>query len=333
MLYNKLLKVTGLVLLAFMGIVLFVASIVLGYTDTSWRIVKEALSGFDGSNAHLIVRELRIPRAITATLVGAALAVSGAVMQALTRNPMASPGILGVNAGAGFFIVAGISFFGLQSSMNMVWLSFAGAIVAALSVYGFAAVGREGITPLKLTLAGATIAALFTSFITALLIGDEQTLDTVLFWLAGSVQGRSMEQIMTVLPFLLGGYIVVMFMGRTLNVFAVGEDIAKGLGQRIIQFQLLALLIVVILAGSSVAIAGPIGFVGLIIPHIARALVGIDNRWVIPYCLLLGAILLLAADLSARFIAFPKEVPVGVMTALVGAPFFIYMARRELMTK
>jgi len=333
MLHNKGWKITGLLMAGAFAILLFGASVVFGYADTSWHTVKAAYTAFDGSNEQLIIRDIRMPRAIIALLVGAALAASGALMQALTRNPMASPGILGVHAGGGFFIVAGISLFSIGSSMAMLWLAFAGSGFAALSVYFIAQVGNGGFTPLKLTLAGATLAALFTSFTTALLIGDEQTLDLVLFWLAGSVQGKSLNQLVTVLPFLISGVVVVLFMGRSLNIYAVGEQLAKGLGQRTEWLKVMSLLVVVLLAGSSVAIAGPIGFVGLVIPHIVRALVGSDYRWVIPYCLVVGGCLLLAADIGARFIAFPKEVPVGVMTALVGAPFFIYMARRELSSK
>ncbi|MFD0589243.1 FecCD family ABC transporter permease [Paenibacillus sp. GCM10027627] len=333
MLYNHTLKTLGLFLSAALAVLLFAASVVYGYADTSWAAVKAAFTAFDGSNEHLIIRDLRLPRAIAALLVGAALASSGAVMQALTRNPMASPGILGINAGGGLFIVAGVSLLSIGSTMSMVWLAFAGAAFAAVSVYAVAQVGKDGITPLKITLAGATLAALFTSFTTAFLIWDERTLDTVLFWLAGSVQGKSMEQLTTVLPFLLAGYVIVLLMGKSLNIFAVGEQLAIGLGQHTTRLKWISLIAVILLAGGSVAIAGPVGFVGLVIPHIVRALVGSDHRWVIPYCLLLGGVLLLAADIGSRFIAFPKEVPVGVMTALVGAPFFIYMARRELNTK
>ncbi|BBI33591.1 FecCD family ABC transporter permease [Cohnella abietis] len=330
MLHNTTWKWIGLLIATVLAILLFGASVVFGYADTSWHTVKEAFTAFNGSNEHIIIRDLRIPRACIALLVGAALAASGALMQAITRNPMASPGILGVNAGGGFFVVAGISLFSAGSVMSMVWLAFAGAAFAAVSIYVVAQVGKGGITPLKLTLAGATLAALFTSFTTALLIGDERTLDVVLFWLAGSVQGKSLEQLTTVLPFLLVGYVMVLLMGRSLNLYAMGEQLAKGLGQRVQGLKVMSLLAVIVLAGSSVAVAGPIGFVGLVIPHIVRALVGPDHRWVIPYCLVLGGSLLLAADLGARFIAFPKEVPVGVMTALVGAPFFIYLARRGM---
>jgi iron complex transport system permease protein len=312
---------------------LFLASNVYGYTNTTWSTVLNAYLHFDGSNAHVIIRELRLPRALVAVLVGAALAISGALMQALTRNPMASPGILGVNAGAGFFIVAGVALLSLSAQSELVWFSFAGAAVAAVSVYLISSVGREGLTPLKLTLAGATMAALFSSFTAAVLVTDESTLDSVLFWLAGSVDGRKMGNILPVLPFFLIGMAGSLLLGKAMNVISVGEDVARGLGQNTFRLKVVSLFVIVLLAGGSVSIAGPIGFVGLVIPHIVRGVVGRDYRWVIPYCGLFGAILLVTADISARFVAFPKEVPVGVMTAIVGAPFFIYLARRELLSK
>ncbi|MBH5320107.1 iron ABC transporter permease [Paenibacillus sp. GSMTC-2017] len=333
MLHTVKWKIIGLVLAIILVFLLFGASVLFGYTNTTWQMVIQAYTAFDGSNEHIIIREARVPRAVAALLVGAALAGAGIIMQALTRNPMASPGILGVNAGGGFFIVAGVSFFSISSEKSYMWLAFAGAIIASIFVYVISSIGREGMTPLKLTLAGATTAALFSSFTSALLVIDERTLSDVLYWLAGSVEGKSLNLITSVLPFLITGFIVILFLGRALNVFAIGEDAAVGLGQNTVALKLLSLLVVVVLAGGAVAIAGPVGFVGLVIPHIARGLIGRDHRWIIPYCLVLGAILLLSADLGARFIAFPREVPVGVMTAIVGAPFFIYLARRELFLK
>ncbi|MDF2660510.1 MAG: yfiZ [Paenibacillus sp.] len=309
---------------------LFLASNVYGYADTTWRTFIGAYIQFDGSNEHVIIREVRMPRAVVATMVGAALAVSGAIMQALTRNPMASPGVLGVNAGAGFFVVAGVSLLSVSGQSQLIWFALAGAAAAAVSVYLVGSVGREGMTPLKLTLAGATMAALFTSFSSALLIADEKTLDHVFFWLIGSVEGRKLEQVVPVLPFFFVGFVFACGLGGALNVISVGEDVAKGVGQNTFRVKLASLLTVVLLAGGAVSVAGPIGFVGLVIPHIVRGLVGIDHRWVLPYSAVLGAVLLVAADIAARFIVFPREVPVGVLTAIIGAPFFIYMARKEM---
>ncbi|MDF2958847.1 MAG: yfiZ [Paenibacillus sp.] len=326
-------KLTGFIACFIVTVILFLASNVYGYTNTTWSIFRDAYLAFNGTNEHVIIRDIRLPRAVVGALVGGALAVAGALMQALTRNPMASPGVLGVNAGAGFFIVAGFSILSLTSQSQFIWLSLFGAAAAAVSVYLISSVGREGLTPLKLTLAGATVSALFTSFTTAILVTNEGVLDNIFLWLAGSVDGRKMDVVLPVLPFLLIGLISAMLLGQAMNVISVGEDVAKGLGQNTFRVKLISLLVVVLLAGGSVAIAGPVGFVGLVIPHIVRGLVGIDHRWVLPYCALLGACLLLAADISARFAAFPKEVPVGVMTAIIGAPFFIYLARKELKKK
>lgn len=326
-------KIAGLIASLMLFALLFAASIVYGYADTTWSVVWGAYRHFDGSNGQVIIRDIRLPRAIVASLVGAALAVAGAMMQALTRNPMASPGILGVNAGAGFFVVTGVSFMSLSGQGELAWLALSGAAAAAVSVYVVGSVGREGLTPLKLTLAGATMAALFSSFTSALLISDEKTLDSVFFWLAGSIEGRKMEQIVTMLPFFLVGLLSALLLSKAMNVISVGEEVATGLGQNTFRVKLASLLVVVLLAGGAVSLAGPVGFVGLVIPHIVRGLVGIDYRFVLPYCVVLGSVLLLAADIGARFIAFPKEVPVGVMTAIVGAPFFIYLARKELLSK
>lgn len=327
---NTGLKVIGLLVSVLVLAALFMASNVLGYTSTPWRTAWDAYLNYNGSNEHIIIREMRLPRALVSTLVGAALAISGTLMQAVTKNPMASPGILGINAGAGFFVVTGISLFSLSGQSGLIWFAFAGASAAAITVYAVGSVGREGMTPLKLTLAGATVAALFSSFTSAILVSDERALESVLFWLAGSVEGRKMENILPVLPFLLAGFAVAFSLGKAMNVIVVGEDVAKGLGQHTIRVKGAALLVVVLLSGGSVAIAGPIGFIGLVIPHVARALVGMEHRWILPYSAVFGAILLTAADIAARFVAFPREIPVGIMTAIIGAPFFIYLARKEM---
>jgi iron complex transport system permease protein len=227
-----------------------------------------------------------------------------------------------------FFVVFGISFLGLSSLTAFAWLAFLGAAIASVVVYVFGSMGSEGLTPIKITLAGAAIAAMFSSMTQGMLTLDERALDQVLFWLAGSIQGRDLEILLSVLPYLAIGWLIALAFGKQMNVLAMGEDLAKGLGQKTMLVKIMGGVIVVLLAGGSVAVAGPIGFVGIIIPHFARWLVGTDYRWVIPYSALLGAVLLLAADIGARYILMPAEVPVGVMTAIVGAPFFVYIARR-----
>ncbi|MGP4073493.1 FecCD family ABC transporter permease [Piscibacillus sp. B03] len=306
------------------------ASVIFGLTKINTQMVIDSFTNYDQSNEHIIIQTARIPRALIAAAVGSSLAIAGAIMQGLTKNPLASPSIFGVNAGASFFVVLGVSFFGVSSITGFTWLAFLGAAIAAVVVYLLGSVGTDGLTPVKLTLAGAAIAALFSSMTQGILTMDERALDQVLFWLAGAVQGRDLELLVGVLPYLIVGWVTSLFIGKKMNVLTMGEDVAVGLGQKTWLVKVVGAMVIVLLAGSAVAIAGPIGFVGLIIPHVARWLVGYDYRWLIPYSGLLGAILLLAADIGARYIIMPAEVPIGVMTAFIGAPFFIYIARRGI---
>ncbi|MCA1055495.1 iron ABC transporter permease [Rossellomorea aquimaris] len=303
-------------------------SIIYGYTETSWRTAVEAFINPNQSTEHLVLQTIRLPRALIAAVVGASLAISGVLMQTLTKNPLASPGIFGINAGGGFMVVAAVTLFGVTDLGAFTWLSFLGAGIAAFGVYAIGAAGNNGLTPMKLTLAGAAITAMFSSFTQGLLVLDESALEQVLFWLAGSVQGRKLEILTGVFPYILTGWIGALILAGKMNILAMGEDVAKGLGLKTNLIKFLALLIVVLLAGGSVAIAGPIGFIGIVIPHLARKLIGVDHKWLIPYAGLLGAVLLLIADIAARYIIMPQEVPVGVMTAVIGAPFFVYVARK-----
>ncbi|PDM40933.1 MULTISPECIES: iron ABC transporter permease [unclassified Geobacillus] len=326
-------KSIGLFILCLLLITTIWMSIIYGYTDTSWKIAIEAFTNNNGSNAHIIIETVRLPRALIAAAVGASLAMAGALMQALTKNPLASPGIFGINAGAGFFIVLFVTFFQVHSLQIFTWLAFSGAALAAAIVFMISAVGKDGATPLKLTLAGTAVAALFASLTQGMLAANEKALEEVLFWLAGSVSGRKLEMLTAVLPYFIVGWLGSLVLAQKVNILMMGDDVAKGLGQRTNAVKAGAALLVVLLAGSSVAIAGPIGFIGIIVPHIARALVGVDHRWVLPYCSLIGAILLIAADIGARYILMPREVPVGIVTAFLGVPFFVYIARRGIIAK
>ncbi|WP_430343571.1 FecCD family ABC transporter permease [Rossellomorea marisflavi] len=323
---NQLLLFAGtvVVLIAFIAL-----SIVYGYTDTSWKAAFDTFMEPDGSTEHLVIQNIRLPRALIAAAVGASLAISGVLMQTLTKNPLASPGIFGINAGGGFMVVMAVTLFGVTSLQSFAWLSFLGAAIAAVGVFIIGgASGSNGLTPMKLTLAGAAITAMFSSFTQGLLVLNEAALEQVLFWLAGSVQARSLEILAGVFPYILAGWILALMIAGKMNILAMGEDVAKGLGVKTNILKVISLVAVVLLAGGSVAVAGPIGFIGIVIPHIARKMIGVDHRWLIPYSGLLGAILLLAADIGARYIIMPQEVPVGVMTAVIGAPFFVYVARR-----
>jgi iron complex transport system permease protein len=307
------------------------ASIVLGQTEIS---VKAAIDSFvqydESSNEHIIVQTTRVPRALVAASIGASLAIAGALMQALTRNPLASPGILGVNAGAASFVVTAVTVFSVLSMTSLIWIAFLGAAVASAAVYVLGSIGNDGLSPLKIVLAGAAITALFSSVTQGLLVLNEKGLEEVLFWLTGSVAGRTLDALKQVAPYMIACWFGSWFLARHVNILMLGEDTAKGLGQNTLWVKIASGLVFVVLAGSSVAIAGPIGFIGLIVPHIARYFAGNDFRWIVPYCAWIGAVVLLLADICARFIIMPEEIPVGVMTAILGTPFFIYIARRGL---
>lgn len=318
----------GLFIAIIILLLLMAASIVYGYTDTTWKMAIDALTNFDGSNEHIVIQSVRIPRAFIAAAVGASLAISGVLMQTVTKNPLASPDIFGVNAGAGVAVVIAVTVFSVGSLQLFTWLSFAGAAVAAISVYAIGSVGREGLTPMKLTLAGAAMTALFASFTQGILVLNEAALEQVLFWLAGSVAGRSLDNLIAVLPYLMGGWIISLIIATKMNVLSMGEDVAKGLGLNTALLKITIGIVVILLSGGAVAVAGPIGFIGIVVPHLTRSIVGIDHRWVIPFSGLLGGVLLLAADIASRYILMPQEVPVGVMTAIIGTPFFIYIARK-----
>lgn len=321
-------KWLGLIAAIILLLVLMGASVVFGYTDTTIKMAIETFTNFNGSNEHLIIESVRLPRALIAAAVGASLGVSGVLLQTLTKNPLASPDIFGVNAGAGMMVVIAVTILKVDSIQAFTWLSFLGAAVAAIGVYAIGSFGREGLTPMKLTLAGAALGAMFASFTQGLLVLNEAALEQVLFWLAGSVAGRELDNLIAVLPYLAIGLVGSLLISSKMNVLSMGEDVAKGLGLNTALVKIGIGILVILLAGGAVAVAGPIGFIGIVIPHVTRSIVGIDHRWVIPYAALFGAMLLLAADIGSRYLLMPQEVPVGVTTAIIGTPFFIYIARR-----
>lgn len=321
-------KWMGLFITILLLLFLLCSSIVYGYTDTTWKMAIDAFTHFNGTNEHIVIQSVRLPRALIASAIGASLAISGVLMQTLTKNPLASPDIFGVNAGAGLAVVTGVTVFGISNLQVFTWLSFIGAAIAAISIYMIGSMGRGGLTPMKLTLAGAAMTAMVASLTQGLLVSNEALLDQVLFWLAGSVSGRSLDNLVAVLPYLVVGWGLALLMSGKMNVLSMGEDVAKGLGLNIVFLKLVLGLAIILLAGGSVAVAGPIGFIGIVVPHLTRSIVGIDHRWLIPFSGLLGAVLLIAADVISRYILMPREVPVGVMTAIIGTPFFIYIARK-----
>ncbi|UED85726.1 FecCD family ABC transporter permease [Streptomyces profundus] len=299
--------------------------------DQVWQALftgPDQLTGEDASAAK-VVRELRVPRTLIAVMVGAALGMAGAVMQGLTRNPIAEPGILGVSQGASVAVVLAITFAGANSLDDYVWYAFAGAGVAAVLVYGIANQGRGGATPVRLALAGAAINALLASVIAGVLTTHGATLDQFRFWQIGSLTDRNAEIAGQIAPFLLTGVIFVAAAARGLDALALGDDVARGLGQNVGAVRIVGGVGAVVLTGVGVAAAGPIAFVGLAVPHIGRALVGGGHRWLLPMSALLGAVVLLVSDVVGRLVFPPSEVPAGVMTALVGVPFLIYLVRRS----
>ncbi len=328
LLKNSWQKWMGLFITVLLLLFLLCASIVYGYTDTTWKMAIDAFTDFNGTNEHIVIQSVRLPRALIASAIGASLAISGVLMQTLTKNPLASPDIFGVNAGAGLAVVTGVTVFGISNLQVFTWLSFLGAAIAAISIFMIGSMGRGGLTPMKLTLAGAAMTAMVASLTQGLLVSNEALLEQVLFWLAGSVSGRSLDNLVAVLPYLAVGWGLALIMSGKMNVLSMGEDVAKGLGLNIVFLKLVLGLAIILLSGGSVAVAGPIGFIGIVVPHLTRSIVGIDHRWLIPFSGLFGAVLLIAADVISRYILMPREVPVGVMTAIIGTPFFIYIARK-----
>lgn len=322
-------RATGLVVLVGGLTLIALVSVAFGSKPIAMDQVLDALFAFDGSHDQVIVRSLRIPRTLVGLGVGIALGLAGAVMQGVTRNPLADPGILGVNAGAALAVVVAIYAFGVTDLTVYVWFAFVGALLAALGVYALGSLGGGGATPVKLALAGAAVTALLGSLTTAVLLLDVATLDQFRFWVVGSLAGRDAAVARQVTPFLVVGSILALGSGRALNALGLGDDVARSLGSRIALARAVAAASVVLLVGTAVAAAGPIGFVGLAVPHVARAVTGPDYRWILPYSALLAPILLLGADVVGRIVARPAELQVGVVTAFVGAPVFVALVRRR----
>ena len=327
---GKLSLIAGLLLGCFVLWLCFIASITWGAADIAYRDLYRAFTAFDGSTNHLIIRTVRLPRSLIAAFVGASLAVAGAIMQGLTRNPLAAPDILGVNAGAALAVVAGTFIFGGSSLTIYVWYAFAGAAFSAIAVYFLGSLGRGGLTPFNLTIAGAAFTVFMWSITNGILILSQRTLEEIRFWLAGSVAGRDLNLLLQALPYMCVGLVLAIALSKQITILSLGEDTARSLGQSTALIKILAAISIILLAGASVAIAGPIGFIGLIVPHMVRFIVGVDYRWILPYSAILGAIMMLVADLCGRLIIQPSELPVGLVMPLIGAPFFIYLIRWKI---
>ncbi|MFN3950049.1 FecCD family ABC transporter permease [Microbacterium sp.] len=316
-----------LLALAVGAIVVSAASVAFGTRDVSLPEIVSAFTGGSGVGEAAVTT--RIPRTVLGLLVGAALAMAGLTMQAVTRNPLADPGILGVSAGAALAVVAGIAFFGLTSATGYMGFAIVGAAVAAVFVYTVGSLGRGGATPLKLALAGAATTAAFSSLSSAILLPRVDLLEVFRFWQIGGIGGAGWDRVQILLPVLAAGALVCVLCSRGMNSLALGDDVATGLGEHVGRTRVIASVGAVVLVGAATAVAGPIAFVGLVVPHVCRLLIGTDHRWLVPFSALGGAILLVGADVVGRLIARPTEVEVGILTALIGAPFFIWIVRRQ----
>jgi len=307
---------------------LVMMSVTIGTRDVAWADISAALAGrTDGIGEAAVA--VRIPRTLLALLAGGALGLAGAVMQGVTRNPLADPGILGVNMGASLAVVVGVVWFDIASAQAYIWTAIFGAGVSAVFVYTIGSLGRGGATPLKLALAGAATSVAFSSLVIAVVLPRADIAGGIRSWQIGGVGGATFERILPVLPFLAAGFAISLLSARKLNSLALGDDLAAGLGERVAIARAVAALGAILLCGATTAVCGPIGFLGLIVPHLCRLLIGVDHRWLLPFSALSGACLMLAADVVGRIAARPAELDVGIVTALIGAPFFIWIVRRQ----
>lgn len=304
-------------------------SILYGAKQIDIQTIRDAILHFDTENInHQIIIHSRLPRALGALLIGAALAISGALMQGMTRNYLASPGIMGVSDGSAFAVTLCMVFMPETSDLNIMIYSFAGSALGAVLVFGLASLLPNGLSPVRLAILG-TIIGTFLSSISAVLSTYFQTSQNISFWYNARLHQMSLEYIKLAAPFAAIGIIAALLISKSITILSLGEDVAISLGQRTVLIKVIATIAVIILTGVSVALAGKIGFVGLIIPHITRFLIGVDYKWNIPCAGVLGGIFLALSDVLSRFINYPFETPVGVVTSLIGVPFFLYLARKK----
>jgi iron complex transport system permease protein len=320
--------VRALGLLASVALLVLVAlaSIAIGAKALTSDQVWHGLFHDSGTYGDVIVDE-RISRTVLGLLAGAALGLSGAVLQALTRNPLADPGLLGINAGASAAVVTAITYFGVTSLTGYVWFAFGGAAVVGALVWFLG--GSRGATPVRLALAGTAISAALYGYLQAVMIMDDAALGRMRFWTVGSLSSATGSTIAQVLPFLAVGTVLALALARPLNAVAMGDDTARALGANLGRTRALAMLAATVLCGAATAACGPIVFVGLMVPHVVRSFTGPDLRWILPYATVLSPVLLLGADVVGRVVARPSELQVGIVTAIIGGPVFIFLVRRR----
>jgi iron complex transport system permease protein len=324
----------GLVLLlGGLALVTFL-SVTQGSREISFAEVLRAFGDFSSGTVNdTVTLEVRVPRTIIGLLAGAALGLSGALLQGVTRNPLADPGIMGVNAGAAAAVVAAITILGVDGVSSYLWFAFLGAALATVLVYAVGSLGRDGATPVKLALAGAAITAALTSYTSAMIMTDDRALDELRFWQVGSLAGRYAPVVSAVAPFVLVGCVLALLCGRWLNALALGEDTARSLGVSVGRTRVSLFVVIALLCGAATAACGPIVFVGLAVPHLARLVCGPDYRWILPYSMVLGPLVLLLCDVLGRVLAGDGELQVGVMLGVIGAPFFIGLVRYGRLTE
>lgn len=322
----------GLVVALALLVLVFLLSVWVGSKSIPFMSTWSVLWHNDGSTEAMIIHDLRIPRTLLGVLVGVALGLAGAVMQALTRNPLADPGLLGVNTGAAAAVVSGIAFAGLSGVLGYIWFAFAGAAAAAVVVYLLGAAGRSA-TPDRLVLAGAAVTAVLQSYVSAVLLIFPETFNQFRFWNVGALSGRKWDVLVPVAPFIVIGVIIALLLARPLNVLALGDQTGKALGAHVGRIRVLGAIAVILLCGAATAAIGPIVFLGLAVPHAARMLAGPDQRWVLPYSMLLAPIVLIGADVIGRVLNAPEELQAGIVVAFLGAPVFIALCRRRKLAR
>jgi iron complex transport system permease protein len=323
-------RLAGLLAVAALLVAVVVASIAVGARDISLGTIREALLAYDSSlDEHVMIREMRLPRTVVGLVIGPALGLCGALIQAFTRNPLADPGILGVNAGATFAVTVAVGFLGLASPLGYIWFALAGAGGVTVLVYLLGSLGGGRSTPAKLVLAGVAISAVLGGLTSAVILADRDAFDDLRFWGVGSIGGRQLDVVLSFAPFLLLGALIALAVARPLNALALGDELAASLGVRIGRVRVGVVIAVTLLAGTATALAGPIGFLGLMVPHAVRWFVGPDQRWILAYTVLVSPVLLLLADIVGRLLLPSGELRVGLVTAVVGAPVLILLARRR----
>ena len=322
-------KVAGLACAAAVLVMMCVASLAIGTENVGLSVVWQAVTDYRDIGDQWIVHELRIPRTVLALVAGVALGLSGAVIQAVARNPLADTQVLGINSGASLFVVAAIAFLGLQSIWSYIWFAFAGALVAMLLVYAVGWTRRATPTPVRVLVAGIAVGAVMDGISFTIRLRHPRAFDNMRFWDTGALDGRPLAVAAAIAPFIVVGVLICVALSRSLNATALGDDLAKSMGGNAARTQTLSLVAVTLLAGAATAGTGPIGFIGLMVPHLVRPFTGPDWRWILAYAAVVAPALLIAADVVGRVIVRPAELPAGIVTAFIGAPVLIWVIRRR----